>query len=134
MPLPDPLILYNKSHRPHKRTFLDEGREEMGPPCRARAMQLRAPQVLGLGGRRLQEGHPDREGIGGPAFSDSASDCLLPMANLVVHACSKQEEEPSTWGGVPGHRQGLRQPPSRLGPLGGRLPFGSYESSVFGSG
>ena len=38
---------------------------------------------------------PIEKVIGGPTFRDSASDCLLQMADLIAHALLKQEEEPS---------------------------------------
>ena len=38
---------------------------------------------------------PIEKVIGGPTFRDSASDCLLQMADLIAHALLKQKEEPS---------------------------------------
>ena len=81
----------------HAFLIFDEGREQMVAQLYRR---LRGRNHVPSRYDAWEDGErtkdiPIERIIGGPAFRDSASDCLLQMADLIAHALLKQEEEPS---------------------------------------
>ena len=81
----------------HAFLIFDEGRERMIAQLYRR---LRGRNYVPSRFDAWEDGErtkdiPIERVIGGPSFRDSASDCLLQMADLIAHALLKQEEEPS---------------------------------------
>ena len=104
----------------HAFLIFDEGREEMvGPPLsKAQEPQPHPQQVREVGGRRADEGHPDREGHRWPH---------LPKLPLRPHATDGRPDRPRPpqagggavhQGEATGHSTGLLHPRSRPQPQG----------------